>query len=383
MTNSNVNKTRTATTFMATLVIGLAMIIPTMAPQYVDAMQNVDCAKKLTPVEYDMINSIDANKAKRLATSSNLLQSELKGYKYQSNSFFTGWSWNPADCTNLTLHNVNVVYTLTNHEGKYVRHVIVTEDPSLTKVLEVAEQNANVTHQHDNVNWSGWELNPGYEVKEVTMPWTMPTVSAGTGVTCSTTTACATSIWSGIEDAYGGSNHLVQAGTDQNVTCGTCSSNDYVWYEALNDKTVYCNGYSYHATESVYSDVTNEDRTNQANAGIFDFTIADNKQGVSCTGSIDYSSYMTTTGDIGVFMLERPTYSTGMAYLAQFTNGTATGTSYMYYNGASNQITTSGMSGYRQDYMANPSPSFTNLNANPSSISSGAFSEYYHNSNGE
>jgi len=339
---------------------------------------SVDCASKFTPLEYSTIQSMDKNKARLLSDNDGQLQSKIKGHNSEYSSMFTEWSWNPADCSNLTLDNVDMVYTLKDTTGKYLKHVIVTLDPSLTKTLAVTEQNANVVHGHALTNWAGYELSPtsGAYVQEATISWTMPTVSSPSGKNCATN-VCSAAFWTGIEDAGQGSNHLVQAGTDQNVTCGGCGSNDYVWYEALNDKTVYCTGYSYHHGNSVFSDITNENKTNSANKGKYDFTIADNTQGVQCTGTIDYSGFMTS-GTYGVFQVERPTYHTGTAYLAQFTNSTSMGIGWMYFGGANHKIGTFPAS-TTQDYMQNSGY----LNADTSSISSGSFNLYYHNSNGQ
>ena len=279
MTGSNDKNKRTKTGLIYVSLLTVSVLLMNSFILYVPntygaqaTPKTPNCAAQFTPTEYATIRSMDQKLARSLSDNNNELKSMIKGYKSTSNSMFTEWSWNPKDCSNLTMNNVNIVYTLKDSNGKYVRHVIVTEDPKITKVLSVEEQNANVTHSNPTTNWSGYELKPGYEVQEVTLPWTMPTVSSPSGVTCSTSHACSVSIWTGIENLFGppqqqSSLYLVQAGTDQNVTCTGCGSNDYVWYEALNDKTVYCNGYSYHHGQSVYSDVTNEDRTNQQNAG--------------------------------------------------------------------------------------------------------------------
>ncbi|MGI0088564.1 MAG: G1 family glutamic endopeptidase [Nitrosotalea sp.] len=380
-------KPKIAYTSTATFVMAMLMFV-VVAPVMQNAAatsttQSIDCASRFTPSEYQTIQSMDKTKARSLSDSNNQLQSMIKGHNSEYSSIFTEWSWNPTDCSDLTLNNVNIVYTLNDNNGKYLRHVIVTLDPSLDKVLNVAEQNANVTHTAPTTNWSAYELagdsSASTEIQEATDSWTMPTVSSPSGKNCATN-VCSAAFWVGIEKGTGGVK-MVQAGTDQNVTCTGCGSNDYVWYEAINDKTVYCTGYSYHHGNSVFSDITNEDRTSMANQGKYDFTIADNTQGVQCTGTIDYSGTMLT-GNYGIFAVERPTYSTGMAYLTQFTNNTSMGTGWMYYSSASHKITTSGVISVN-DVMKNPYPSFTNLNADTSSISNGAFNQNYHNSNGE
>lgn len=68
-----------------------------------------------------------------LAENSDQLRSKVQGFSYEFASIFNIFN-------GCKLQNVNVVFTITGSNGIFIKNVVVTEDPSLTKILNVSEQ---------------------------------------------------------------------------------------------------------------------------------------------------------------------------------------------------------------------------------------------------
>ncbi|MDE2591154.1 MAG: hypothetical protein KGL95_15970, partial [Patescibacteria group bacterium] len=80
-------------------------------------------------------NSIpnDNETAINLAENSNQFKSKVQGYSYKFNSIANILS-------GCSLTTVNVIFTLTDSNGSFAKNLVITEDPSLTKILNASEQ---------------------------------------------------------------------------------------------------------------------------------------------------------------------------------------------------------------------------------------------------
>lgn len=77
--------------------------------------------------------SNDNETAINLAENSNQFKSRVQGYSYKFNSIA-----NILSGCNIT--TVNVVFALTDSNGNFVKNLVITEDPSLSKILNASEQ---------------------------------------------------------------------------------------------------------------------------------------------------------------------------------------------------------------------------------------------------
>jgi len=91
--------------------------------------------------------SSDNETAINMAENSDQFRSKVQGYSYKFNSI--------ANMLNgCSLTTVNVVFTLTDSNGKFVKNLVITEDPSLTRILSISEQQG-----------AQYEGNPGGPMK--------------------------------------------------------------------------------------------------------------------------------------------------------------------------------------------------------------------------
>src|SRR5579883_2591959 len=91
--------------------------------------------------------SSDNETAINMAENSDQFRSKVQGYSYKFNSI--------ANMLNgCSLTTVNVIFTLTDSNGKFVKNLVITEDPSLTRILSISEQQG-----------AQYEGNPGGPMK--------------------------------------------------------------------------------------------------------------------------------------------------------------------------------------------------------------------------
>lgn len=277
-------------------------------------------------------------------------------------SIFTKGSSNPATCSNYTIDNVNVVFMLTDTlTDKFVKYVVVTEDPTLTKVTDVSEQFG--AYYTFSSTWSGYELwgpsgSPYTPVYEAKGSWTIPTAQQPPiSGTCSTSRPCSLAIWTGLTTyALGGDGNLAQAGTDEKLICNpTCpEASHLVWYEFLPSPAVYCTGLGFLIGDSITTNLTNEAKSG-GSSSLYDAKVYDNRSGKNCaTTGYNYGGHMTSPRYAN-FIIERATYDSliGPVTLAKFGTVSET-TNTMYYSSASHNIYDAYSVGrYNQDLMQN------------------------------
>ncbi|MGI0086717.1 MAG: G1 family glutamic endopeptidase [Nitrosotalea sp.] len=386
------NKTRTVTTIMAILMIGLSLLSPPAIMPSVNAQQQQQaklqsdntCTKQVEQQMQTKGQLIDSKKAIQLATGNQEFQSMVKGYSSNFDSIFYNWTFD-SQC-NTTLKNVNVVYFLHYANGTQ-KNLVVTLDPTLAKIVGFNEY---VPPRYSTTsyppNWAGYEFqgnsgatNPVYEADN---SWTQTTVSVPYTGGCVSPQTCDLATWSGLEDELGAypDQNLAQAGTDAVVDCihSGCTYTYKAWYEFLPNNPVICTGVNVHAGDSMTADVVNSNKPGSA----YHISVVDSTSSTSCSMNYTYSAM--TTPYYGDFIAERsclsncsgsnPTYST----LAKFTTFSQGGT--IYYTGATQYIDTPYSNGwYNQDIMTNSGN--TNI-YNGAVTPSSTFSETWHTSSG-
>lgn len=99
-----------------------------------------DCASRIEQEMKAQDSAIDRTRAISLAENSPEFQSHVSGLTYDFSSVFSEGSGDPSTCSNYRINNVNVVFIAKNLTSGSSRNVVVTEDPALTKVMSVTEQ---------------------------------------------------------------------------------------------------------------------------------------------------------------------------------------------------------------------------------------------------
>jgi YHS domain-containing protein len=346
---------------------------PQINPQTVQS----SCVDRVEQQMHSLASTLNNAKAISLANSQNEFKSEIQGYTYAFNSIFNTWSFD-SNC-NVTWQAVNVVYTLSNASG-YVKTVVVTMDPELTKMVSVSEQIGK--HYGSSPNWSGYEFqgnsgatNPVYEAYN---SWSEPTVSVPYTGGCVTPQTCDVAIWAGLADAAGASNgNLAQDGTDAQVTCAhsICNNQYFAWYEFLPNNAVTCTGVTVSHGDSISADVVNTSKPGSS----YNISVVDSTSSTSCSVT-GYTYSAMTTPEYGDFIAERATLGSGYETLAKFNTPTPSPGGTIYYSGATQFITTPyGNGWYIQDTMVNSGNTNINLGAvTPSST----FTETWSTSSG-
>lgn len=351
---------------------------------------NIDsaCTQKIVDEMHEKANDIDNVKAQSLASQNSEFILQIQGKNSTFNSVYNTWNIDVSNCS-VTLKDVNAVYVLSDAQG-YIKNLVVTLDPSLTRTLGVTEHvGAKYGFSTTSINWAGYELggsaftsstNPTTPTYEGVTTFTVPSVSQPYTGACTTSLPCDVAIWTGLADLQAASNnHLAQAGVDRKIICNpTCTTSTYFWYEFLPALAFQCGGITINTEDSISVTVTNQAKTNPANNNKYNVSMQDltSGQGCSLTGFV-YNDM--TSPKYGVFIDERASYpgTSGMATLAQFTSHSMSGN--MYYGGSSKSIQTPYNNGWwREDVMINSG----NTNIDPGVPSSGLFYQIYVTSTG-
>src|SRR5437870_1221638 len=103
-----------------------------------DAAPTEDCVNKMIDAMHSKASTLDDSKAIALAAGQSDLAAKTQGLTSKFNSIFNTWTLDPANCS-VNWQDVNVVYSVSNATG-YVKNVVVTEDPGLTRAISVSEQ---------------------------------------------------------------------------------------------------------------------------------------------------------------------------------------------------------------------------------------------------
>lgn len=344
------------------------------------------CQTKMTDAMHSKAATMNTAKAISMAERDIEFTSKTEGYNRAFNSIINTWSLDTVNC-DVTWKDINVAYSLSDEKG-YVKNVVVTLDPSLTKVISTSEHvGGQYSFSFNSINWAGYEFagssftsttDPTVTTYEAITTFTLPAVSQPWSGACNSK-PCNLAIWTGLEETKGASNtDIAQAGVDRKITCTpTCNTNTFFWYQFDTTSNAFqCGGITINTGDSISITVTNQAKTggpnNKYNVSMQDLTSGG---GCSLTGQI-YNDM--TAPKYAPFINERAKYP-GFDYstLAQFTSDTMTGT--MYYSSASHSIQDPYNNGWwREDIMKNGST----ININPGAVSSGAFTQPWSSSVG-
>lgn len=337
-----------------------------------------DCTHRMSNEMHAKAATLDEAKAISLGSVDVNFKSAIQGYDSTFATVFNTWHLNKIDCT-VSWNDVNVGYVLSDSNG-YVKNVVVTLDPSLTKVIGINSYVAPHFSNHTSPTWSGYEIGTaGQKATEGHMVSTIPTISQATTSTnkcvptVNSSPGCDLAVWTGLED---GSNHIAQAGSDGNLTCNNSSCTSptfkyFLWYEEYPHPAFTCNNALITGGDSVTSDVTYTGTVGAT--GFYNISVQDTSASYGC--SVTNYGFEMTNPTAAPFIDERANYTTTIDELAKFSFNTMTG-SIAFNGGALGSITTAEV--LVSDNMKNP----TTQNISVGAISSGAFKQYYTTSTG-
>jgi hypothetical protein len=337
-----------------------------------------ECVDKITESMHSQAAKLDEEKAIRLASDHSEFESRTGDFKREFNSIFNRWTIDTTDCS-ADWQTVNVVYSLYNDTG-YVKNVVFTEDPELTKVIEVSEHvGKKFGGAIASENWSGYEFKGSSSastfIYEAKATWSVPEVSEPEDFFCFFA-HCDVSTWPGLADTAGATNdHLAQAGTNSGIYCTAgCSFYYYAWYEFLPAASVDC--MDVNADDSITTTVTNKAKTGGSSSR-YDISVVDTTISESCSVTNHLYSAMTAP-KYAPFISERPTFFGGLSRLPEFDSVTMSSGS-IYYSGSSKSISTPYSNGWYNEYvMLNDG----NENIDVGGVSGGTFTQTYLTSDG-
>lgn len=306
-------------------------------------------------------SSLDDQKAISLAMNNDGFKSKTSAYIPTFEVIFTTWAFDPTASSpencNLKLSTVNVIFSLASSRG-FEKKIVVSEDPSLTRVLNITEQLRNGHfggNQSSNDRrpggfssavsnyWSGYEFAgnannpPTNTIYEARGTWAVPAVQVPYSGACTSSLPCDAAVWVGLDDTSGANNdHLAQAGTDSYITnCpSSCGTTYEPWFEFLPSGPNFCGGMVFNPGDSVTTYVNKHSGTST----LYDISITDNTLGSAC--GVTSHNYSTMSAPIyAAFIVERFQFTSGGAYtLAKFSPFNISGT--LNYSGSSHSIYT-------------------------------------------
>jgi hypothetical protein len=346
----------------------------------------------LTPVNMACVNQVEnqadeinaglnTSKIILLATSSESFESKLQGYNSTFNSVFDNWSYD-KNC-NVSMKTVNVVYSLYNATGYFVKNVVASEDPTSSQITNVTEQRP--PQFIANPNWSGYEMygssTPHTDpISETNASWSVPYVFEPFSGACFLF-PCNLSIWTGLSpspegNAFNDTAALVQTGTDSCLgdLPGQCSSGSiYAWYEFLdriNTQAVVCNNQVY-PDDQVSVDVKNEQSNGQP-TNKYDIHNVDTTADTMCTPIIGHI-FNTDTPYYAQYINERPQIFGIEGNIPQFDDDVITGYITDKNNGLQSISVPYGK-GLDDQYTVN---NVNSQNLNFGGVSSGSFIQFW------
>ncbi|MGB6464044.1 MAG: G1 family glutamic endopeptidase [Nitrosotalea sp.] len=251
------------------------------------------CVNNLSLSIHNQGLQINISKAILLASENSRYLSMMNGYNSSSPTIFLTGTLDKTNCVNI-LTGVNVGYVLRN-QTVYEKSLVITLDPTLSKVTNVTSYVGPYYLPSDPTpNWSGYELsadgssnNPQTNLTSSQMsyfipPISQPSASANSKSCISPSIGCELATWTGLEDQFGANpdNHLVQGGTDENMTCtaiGSCNSvTYYLWFEFLPNPAFLCFNSNIKSGDSITDTVSNNGN------GVYSISVVDNAASATC-----------------------------------------------------------------------------------------------------
>jgi len=320
---------------MAALAIALAILSPSTVLPTINAIQagtpdfeklnlkevspaqTTHCTDILTQKTQERGMSIDNVKAKSLASANPEFVKRIQGYTPRFNSINIVGSYDPTTCA-ITWNQVNVVYALHDNKG-YAKSIYVEEDPLLTKVTGFVER-VDKQVKYGNIqsqNWSGYEFyhtstSGATQIYESKATWNIPTIqnpNYSSPGNCAN--ECDISVWPGLEDSQGGGSYLVQAGSDSNIGCSTCTATYDLWYMFLtnNSPTIssVCTSFTPSAGDSLTTDIQDTTKNPSASSSNYVISFVDNTHSNNGLCGTSGTSFALSDPLYAPFIVERAT----------------------------------------------------------------------------
>jgi hypothetical protein len=336
---------------------------------------NMTCISQVEN-QTDQINAeLNTTKATSLATSSELFQSKLHGYNSTFNSVFDTWSYD-KNC-NISMKTINVVYSLYNSTGNFIKNVVVSEDPQISQVVNITEQ--KLPFFTPSSAWSGYEtygssIQQTDHVYKTEAYWNVPSVSHPFFGGC--ISECDLGVWTGMSPSPGGhaingSGALVQTGTSSCTTdfLGCSNGPFWAWYEFYPRPPVDCME-NVNANDPMYGDVINEAINNGGDPTKWDIHNIDYSDSPSiCTPAV--TGYKFNAGSAPYYAQYIDEYLGSNIPL--FGSNTMTGYMFDSANGLQS-ISVPYNKGFYDDYTLNDQ---NNQNINFGGASSGSFIQFW------
>lgn len=122
-------------------VLSLTTFMPIENLAFAQGNTNNDCSAALDQEMNAQNRAIDKDRAISLATSAPDFKTHVQGFSYTFNSIFSEGSSDPVTCSNYRIDTVTVVFMVNDPaSGGFLKYVVVAEDPALTKVIDITEQ---------------------------------------------------------------------------------------------------------------------------------------------------------------------------------------------------------------------------------------------------
>ncbi len=356
----------------ATTVSGLSSAPITPSAPYAKCNQSAEAQQTAQSQNMNIANGI------AVAESSREFSQLTQGYNVAFRTEDNLWKWS-LDC-NVTLQSTHFEFSLRNSAG-VVTILVVNENPAMTAVENMtlttisqggSNSGSSVTPltSYSNSYWSGYELwgkNSGgtqVPVYQVTSEWNETSVSPPASPTNACLNQfCDVAVMNGLANNAGGSNGVVEAGSDSIVSCtssNSCTYTYYLWYgtdtgSTTSSSTTY---WCMNVAAGDYVGVNIMSEYIQPGGGpVTTYTIygADDTTGYSCGSVGDVTDTSMGTPYYGEFMTLRFYYNGVPAYygaLAKF--GTIHNyDANMYYGGSNINLYTPYTNGWYNQYTMN------------------------------
>jgi hypothetical protein len=370
---------------VAIVLIVLAGVAPSSLAS--SNSQPSNCTDSLRQQITSASTGLNITKAIALAEPSPGFMAGVGGYKFKYSSEFNTFSFDKSTCELTKWKGADIVFSL-NGSDEFRGYAVVTEDPALTKVLNVTFQWGAIYSSNPPISsqtFSGYEVYEyGYPIVDETAQWDVPTVSQPPTSACSN--GCYMTNWIGLTPAEFESTgyNLVQAGTQSNLSCSIYCSYSYSgWYEFTPAAEVHCLFVA--PGDSMSTEVYNY-LAGGGSQYYYSITVTDNSLGQGCGVSDYYYPYGPPF--YAQFFAERPLVGQTIATLPEFNSVSMTG-QIVYNTNRVNLYSPYSSQYYYEYYMVNAGSQNTcagqplGSNICLSSIdSSGSFSQTWATSSG-
>ena len=306
------------------------LILPFSGMNFVDAtsenndnITQEECFDKIT----ESIAKQESKLDKKLLKDKSSSNSEYKELKADKSTEFKNtiqyWKADPDKCK-VKLTQIDVKYDVEKDTATHTELVVSLDGDSREVINAKLQQPYKVKHtnySYDAANWAGITQMDGTsssssDPTKVRVFFDVPYPSDPSGFNCGTgDDACIVSVWAGLSEDQGGSDTMIQSGTDsicEGTNCGTERS--YVaWLEKVDSTPSQdaCTGMDVSSGDSIRAYTYYYDSSNKYSTGVYNYDEHDICT-ISYTNEYEDAHY-------GQFVVERPTWN-GLMKLPSFSD---------------------------------------------------------------